>query len=109
MLVSEISLGSLLSIALTLVSSTCIVVGFVWAIRASVTVLNVRLDNTAAIVSEVKQEISKLTTVVTQQAVQSQRIDGIMDIQQQYDRRLMLQGERLDRLEIRVNKYHDDK
>src|SRR5690242_11369987 len=89
---ATISAGTILSICVTIMTSIVVVTGFVWAIRSSVGILDVRLTTQDKIIHELKEETRKLAQVMTDMAVSNTRQDG-------FERRLILQGERLDRVE----------
>ena len=96
-----ISLGAAITIAVDLV----MVGGFIWTIKAAVAVLaeRLRLQNDAHVnsiadidntIRELREETKKLGTVVTELALQNQRMNYM-------EERMLAQGKRIDELESR--------
>jgi peptidoglycan hydrolase CwlO-like protein len=73
-----------LTIGVTVLTSTIMGVGFVWAIRVSVQVLDSRLNSQDKIIDEIKSairetqgELKSLTRAITEIALQTQRQDQL--------------------------------
>lgn len=95
-----ITLGNLISILVTLVSSVGVGIGFIWAIKSSVRVLETRMSMQDAMIIEARNELKKLNDVVTELALQGQRMNHM-------EERVTAQGNRLDEALSRFNRWMD--
>lgn len=93
---SEISFGNLLTIGGFIVFITMYIVSN----RYTAKLLGVRLGVLDATMEDFKREIKALAVVITQQALQDQRITT-------QDDRLLHEGKRVDELERRVNQLNE--
>ena len=75
-------------------------ISFVYSIKNDNKITDFKYTIVAASMDDFKMEMKKLTEVVTQQALQNNRMDYIED-------RQMSQGKRLDQTEVRLNLYVD--
>ena len=75
--------AALISIAISVTTG----IGFIWAIKASVSVLESRLTAQDRIIAGVEAELKKLNQVVTDLAVQNQRIGTIEERQERLEKR----------------------
>ena len=75
-------------------------ISFVYSIKNDNKITDFKYTIVAASMDDFKMEMKKLTEVVTQQALQNNRMDYIED-------RQMSQGKRLDETEKRLNLYAD--
>lgn len=91
-----ISLGNVLTIIAFLVGG----IGFVYSIKGDTKVNDLKYTMLTAAMDDFKFEMKKLTDVVTQQALQTKRMDYL-------EERQTSQGKRLDETEKRVNLYAD--
>jgi len=91
-----ISLGNLLTIVAFLGGT----IGFAYSIKSDTKITDMKYTMIVASIDDFKLEIKKLAEVVTQQALQSKRMDYI-------EERQMSQGKRLDEAEKRLNLYAD--
>lgn len=89
-----ISLGSLVSIFVTLATG----LGFVWAIKSSVKVLETRMTYQDAAIDGVQEDVKTLNKVVTDLAVQDRRMTTLEAVQAQHGKRLDDSIARVDRL-----------
>ena len=91
-----ISLGNLLTIVAFIGGG----IGFAYSIKSDTKITDLKYTMIAANMEDFKIEIKKLAAVVTQQALDSKRMDYI-------EERQMSQGKRLDETEKRLNLYSD--
>ena len=91
-----ISLGNILVIVAFIGGG----ISFVYSIKNDNKITDFKYTIVAASMDDFKMEMKKLTEVVTQQALQNNRMDYIED-------RQMSQGKRLDQAEARLNLYAD--
>jgi|SRR5215813_4636577 len=85
MIDTTINLGALVAILISLATG----IGFIYAIRESVKVLDTRLTNQDKVIAGIQNELKTLNDMVTKLAVQDVRINTL-------DQRLQAQGTRLD-------------
>jgi hypothetical protein len=85
---------------LSLAVSVASVVGFIWAIKSSVGILDARLTAQDKVIEAIQRDLQTLNKVVIDLAVQSQRMNAIED-------RSIAQGKRLDEAVTRVHKFID--
>ena len=92
------STGHLITIVATMISMGGMSIGFIWAIKANTMVLDTRFTERSTAIAErlsgVQEELKKLNTVVTDMAVQNQRMTAI-------EERISNQAKRLDMLDQR--------
>jgi flagellin-like hook-associated protein FlgL len=98
MIEPTISIGSLLAIVTTIGSG----VGFVWAIKTSVKVLDFRLTAQDAMIRAIREDVEKLNEVVTDIGLQQKRMDVI-------EERVLAQGKRFDEHITRFNRLIDER
>lgn len=91
-----ISLGNLLTICAFLIGG----VAFAYSIKGDTKVAELKYTMIAASMDDFKLEIKELTRVVTEQALQSKRMDYL-------EERQTSQGLRLDEAVKRINLYAD--
>lgn len=91
-----ISLGNIL----TIIALLGVSISFVYSIKGDTKIADLKYTIIAASIDDFKVEMKKLTEVVTQQALQSKRMDYL-------EEHVMLQGKRVDETEKRVNLYAD--
>lgn len=84
----------------SLLVSVASVIGFIWAIKSSVAVLDTRLTAQDRVISAIQTDLQTLNKVVIDLAVQNQRMNMIED-------RSISQGKRLDEALNRFNKIVD--
>src|SRR5262249_6059226 len=82
---TTINLGALVTVFISLVTG----IGFIWTIRMSVAVLEVRLSQQDKVINSIQDEVKKLNEVAGDIKGQNQRINTL-------DERLQAQGKRLD-------------
>lgn len=96
---------------LTIASFIVIVTVYVVNARNAAKILGTRLSSIDTMLSSVQDEIKTLQRVVTEQAVQSVRMQGMEDritqMSKRHDDVVILQGQRLDDLTRRVNDFMD--
>jgi hypothetical protein len=92
----SVSLGNLLTIVAFIGGG----VGFAYSIKSDTKLVDLKYTIIAASIDDFKVEMKKLSEVVTQQALDSKRMDYI-------EERQMSQGQRLDQTEKRLNLYAD--
>lgn len=88
------------AVLISLGVSVASAIGFIWAIKSSVAVLDTRLAAQDKVINEIQAEMKVLARVVTDLAVQSQRMSTI-------EERALSQGKRLDEALNRFNKWID--
>jgi hypothetical protein len=93
-----INLGGLVAILATLASA----VGFIWAIKTSVKVLDTRLAAQDVTIAAIREDLEKLNDVVTDIALQQKRLDVV-------EERIMAQGKRFDEHITRFNRLIDER
>jgi uncharacterized coiled-coil protein SlyX len=98
MIEPTISLGNVIAIIATVASA----VGFVWAIRVSVTVLDTRLTAQDKTIDAIRVDVEKLNEVVSDIGRQQTRMDVI-------DERMQAQGRRFDEHITRFNRLIDER
>lgn len=98
MIEPTISLGNLIAIVATVVSA----VGFVWAIRVSVKVLDTRLNAQDETIDAIRKDLGELNKVVSDIGLQQKRMDVL-------DERLGAQGRRFDEHITRFNRLIDER
>lgn len=91
-----INLGNLLTIAFFIGGG----VAFLYTIKADTKIADLKYTIIAASIDDFKMEMKQLAGVVTQQALDSRRMDYM-------EERQMSQGKRLDEAEKRLNLYSD--
>ena len=91
-----ISLGNMLTIAAFLVGG----VAFAYSIKSDSKITDLKYTMIAASLDDFKIEMKKLAEIVTQQALQSKRMDYL-------EERQTSQGQRLDEAVKRINLYAD--
>lgn len=94
----EAHLGTILSLSVSIAS----IVGFVWAIKSSVSVLDTRLTGQDRAIDAIQRDLETLNRVVIDLAVQNQRMNNI-------EERSLSQGKRLDESLSRFNKFADSR
>lgn len=82
---TTINLGALVTVFISLITG----IGFIWTIRMSVAVLEVRLTQQDKVINSIQDEVKKLNEVAGDIKGQNQRINTL-------DERLQAQGKRLD-------------
>lgn len=92
----SISLGNLLTICAFLIGG----VAFAYTIKSDTKLADLKYDMIAASIDDFKVEMKALTRVVTEQALQSKRMDYL-------EERQTAQGRRLDEAVKRLNLYAD--
>jgi hypothetical protein len=91
-----ISLGNILTVLAFLLGG----VAFAYSIKSDTKIIDIKYTMIAAQIDDFKEEVKKLAEVVTQQALQTKRMDYLED-------RQSAQGLRLDEVTKRLNLYAD--
>jgi uncharacterized coiled-coil protein SlyX len=93
-----INLGAVIATMATIASA----VGFVWAIKGSVKVLDTRLAAQDVTIAAIQRDVEKLNEVVTDIGLAQKRMDVI-------EERLLAQGKRFDEHITRFNRLIDER
>lgn len=85
---------------ISIIVSVSSIIGFIWAIKSSVSILDARLTAQDRVIAAIQIDLQTLNKVVIDLAVQNQRLNMI-------EERSITQGKRLDDALIRFNRWSD--